>query len=58
MINMLHRSGRTWVAVYAIDRAVTWPFKRRVEATSRRLEVGSVARFSSDADEGEVKICR
>ena len=55
---MLHRSGRTWVAVYAIDCAVTWPFKRRVEVTSHRLEVGSVARFSSDADEGEVKICR
>ena len=40
-----------------MDRAVTWPFKRRLDATSRRLAVGSDV-LSPEADEGAVKICR
>ena len=50
-------SRHTCVAVYAIDRGVTWPFRRRLEATSRRLELHSEA-SSPEAEEGAVNICR
>jgi len=47
----------TCVAVYTIERGVTCPFKRRVLATSRCLEViSTVAAFSFEADEGEVNM--
>ena len=50
----------TCVAVYAIERGVTWPFMRSVVATSRRLEVLLLAAFSGSlkAEEGDVKMCR
>ena len=48
---------RTCVAVYAIERGVTHPFMRRVLATSRCLEVISLAAMVSlVADEGDVNI--
>jgi hypothetical protein len=53
----METNGHTCVAVYAIDRGVTWPFKRRLEATSRRLELHSVV-SSPEAEEGAVNICR
>lgn len=50
----------TCVAVYAIDLGVAQPFKRRVVATSRLLEVISLEIFSEslEAEDGKVKMCR
>jgi hypothetical protein len=49
----------TWVAVYAIDRGVTWPFRPSVVATSRRLEVMSDSEMVSfTAEDGDVNIWR
>jgi len=55
--NNICRQLHTCVAAYAIERGVTRPFNRRVVATSRRLEVISVAAmFSFEAEEGDVNM--
>jgi len=56
-MTVIHREWRTCVAVYAIEREVTWPFRPSVLATSCHREVTSTT-FSLDADEGEVNMWR
>lgn len=59
IIKPYFRYQRTCVATYAIERGVTWPFKRRVVAMSRRLELEVTlpeAKFCLWAEDGDVKI--
>lgn len=51
------RYQHTCVAVYAMERGVTRLFKRRVVATSRRLELLTLeADFCFWAEDGDVKM--